>query len=120
MRDKKRLTLRPGPYWGQAAWFLRFHHEKVPSAVERYQNEMKRVMKVIDSHLAKTGTKYLVGDKCTFADLAWVPWDTGVGRMLGDAEAAKFIDSVPRWKEWHKSMMARASVKKIVTEDWAI
>jgi len=63
-----------GPYFGQAAWFLVSHHEKnSESAIERYQNEIKRVLGVIDTHLKETGGEYLVGDKCTYANLAWVP-----------------------------------------------
>lgn len=37
---------------GQAAWFANFRPEKLPSAVERYQSEIRRVMKVLDSVLA--------------------------------------------------------------------
>ena len=27
-----------GPYFGQSGWFQVLHHEKLPSAIERYQN----------------------------------------------------------------------------------
>ncbi len=33
-----------GPYFGQAAWFANYHHEKIPSAIERYQKEIRRVI----------------------------------------------------------------------------
>ncbi|KAI0174447.1 thioredoxin-like protein [Pestalotiopsis sp. NC0098] len=29
-----------GPYYGQAIWFARFHPEKLPSAIDRYVNEV--------------------------------------------------------------------------------
>lgn len=29
---------------------------------------------VLDAHLKKSGGEWLVGDKCTYADLAFVPW----------------------------------------------
>jgi len=29
---------------------------------------------VIDAHLQKEKSEWLVGDKCTYADLAFVPW----------------------------------------------
>ena len=54
-----------GPYFGQASWFGYFHPEKLPSAIERYQNEVKRVTKVLDEILKRNGGGYLVGDKCT-------------------------------------------------------
>jgi glutathione S-transferase len=50
-----------GPYFGQGAWFTKFHPEKLPSAQERYLNEIKRVVGVLDKHLQ--GREYLVGDK---------------------------------------------------------
>ena len=56
-----------GPYFGQAAWFLNFHHEQLPSAQERYLKEIERVTEVLDGWLSKH--KYLVGDKATYADL---------------------------------------------------
>jgi glutathione S-transferase len=72
------MSLRrpPSPYFGQSAWFQKFHPEKLPSAVERYNNEIKRVFGVLDSVLAKQ--KYLVGDKVTIADLSFIPWNAGV------------------------------------------
>ena len=71
-----RLTQRCSPYFGQSAWFQHFHPEKVSSAVERYNNEIKRVFGVLDSVLSKQ--KYLVGDKMTIADLSFIPWNAGV------------------------------------------
>ena len=68
------------PYFGQSAWFQHFHSEKVPSAVERYNNEIKRVLGVLDSVLSKQ--KYLVGDKVTIADLSFVPWNSAVPTRL--------------------------------------
>jgi len=56
-------TSGQGPYFGQAAWFKKFHPEQLPSAQTRYQNEIKRVFGVIDNHLKSTGKQYLTGDK---------------------------------------------------------
>lgn len=56
---------------------LRFnvlHPEKVPSAIERYRNEVIRILGVLNTALE--GKTWLVGDKCTFADLAFMPWNT--------------------------------------------
>ena len=50
-----------GPYFGQAAWFCKFHPEQLKSAQDRYLNEIKRVVSVLDRHLE--GKQYLVGDK---------------------------------------------------------
>jgi glutathione S-transferase len=50
-----------GPYYGQAVWFRRFHPEDVPSAKERYDGQLVRVLGVLDKILE--GREYLVGDK---------------------------------------------------------
>ena len=43
-----------GPYFGQATWFLWYHPEKVPSALERYRDEIKRVYGVLEGRLRST------------------------------------------------------------------
>jgi hypothetical protein len=51
---------------------MRYHPEKVPSVIERYQKEMLRVLGVLESVLSKQ--PWLVGDKMTVADLSFVPY----------------------------------------------
>ena len=70
------LSLPHSPYFGQFAWFQNYHAEKSPSAIERYNNEIKRVFGVLDAVLSKQN--YLVGDKVTIADLSFIPWNTAV------------------------------------------
>ena len=52
---------------------MRFHPDKVQSVIKRYQDETLRVFGVLDGVLAKQ--EYLVGDKCTIADIAFVNWN---------------------------------------------
>lgn len=66
-------------------WFQRYHSEKIPSAIERYNNEIKRVFGVLDGVLSKQ--KYLVGDKVTIADLSFVQWNSMIiDRLLPDID----------------------------------
>ena len=74
------LRLEHGAYFSQSLWFQRFHSEKIPSAIERYNNEIRRVFGVLDDVLSKQ--KYLVGDKVTTADLSLIPWNVGVLTVL--------------------------------------
>ena len=67
------LRRQYSPYFGQFAWFQNFHAEKLPSAIERYNNEIKRVFGVLDGVLSKQ--KYLVGDRVTIADLSFILWN---------------------------------------------
>ena len=62
----------PSPYYGQAGWYMLFATEKIPSALERYQKEVLRVLGVLDSVLSKK--QWLVGDKCSVADLSFITY----------------------------------------------
>lgn len=100
-----------GPYFGQKVWFSVYHQEKnLTSAIERYANEVKRVVGVLDAHLKKSGD-WLVGDKCTYADLAFVPWDAMIPFVLGP-DSESLFESAPNFKKWHDALMARPAVKK--------
>jgi glutathione S-transferase len=101
------------PYTGQATWFARFHPEKLPSAITRYVDEILRVIKVLDLGLSRNATGWLVGDKCTYADLAFRTWaEVGEGllRELGrDGEMEGF-----KWyREWLERIDELESVKKV-------
>lgn len=50
-----------GPYYGQFIWFSVYHPEDVPSAKTRYENEIVRVVGVLDTILK--GKEYLVGGR---------------------------------------------------------
>ena len=75
-----------GPYFGQAAWFSWYHPEKIPSAVDRYKNEIRRVLGVLDGVLAKQ--EWLVADKLTVADLSFIPYVPGLLGRLDSRRAA--------------------------------
>ena len=102
-----------GPYFGQKAWFSNYHAEKLPSAEARYENEIKRVLGVIEAHLKKTGGEYLVGDKCTYADLAWVTWDSLVGWLVPGLDVQK---EFPVFAKWNERVTSRPAVKKVLEE----
>ena len=86
--------------------------KKIESAMERYANEIKRVYGVIDLHLKKQGSKYLVGDKITYADLTFFPWQSLLPIILmpGWDYAAEF----PTFAAWHRRMEERPAVKRTV------
>lgn len=59
-----------GPYFGQAMWFAKYHSEQVPSAVDRYIKEIRRVSGVLNKFLE--GNQYLVGAKYSYADTVFL------------------------------------------------
>ncbi|KAL1955314.1 hypothetical protein VTO42DRAFT_8846 [Malbranchea cinnamomea] len=97
-----------GPYYGQAYWFQYYHPEKLPSAIERYQKETRRVTGVLDKVLE--GKKYLVGEKLTYADLAFVPWQSGVERIDREFNIEKEAPNVSAWWKRLTSVPAVASL----------
>ena len=66
-----------GPMMGQANVFFRYWKETYQPAIDRYQNESRRLFEVLNAHLAEA--EYLAGDY-SIADIAnycWVrthPW----------------------------------------------
>ncbi|KAF7511884.1 hypothetical protein GJ744_003117 [Endocarpon pusillum] len=104
-----------GPYYGQAYWFAKYHPEKVPSAVERYVKETERVIGVLDTHLQKGRTEFLVGNKCTYADLAFVPWALLVP-VIAEDSPIDVEGKYPHYDQWLKRVCEREAVKKVLDD----
>ncbi|KAL8816420.1 MAG: hypothetical protein Q9223_004560 [Gallowayella weberi] len=100
------LNAGVGPMQGQANLFFRYAPEKIPYAINRYQNETRRLYRVLDQHLKDAGTDYLVGNKCTIADIAHWGWIAAAGWCGVD------IDEFPTLKEWEERMLQRPGVEK--------
>jgi glutathione S-transferase len=94
-----------GPYFGQAVWFSRFHSEKLQSAIDRYINEVRRVSGVLDRALQ--GKQYLVADKYSFVDAAFVPWYVLAAQFDLDLEK-----NYPNLAGWLKRVQERPAIAK--------
>lgn len=103
-----------GPYFGQAIWFERYHPEKVPSAQQRYKDQALRVFDVLNRALE--GRDYLVGDKCTYADISFIPWNAQIQGLKGDLEASELEKKYPNFARWHNACTARKAVKEVLEE----
>ncbi|QKX56747.1 uncharacterized protein TRUGW13939_03853 [Talaromyces rugulosus] len=102
-----------GPYYGQCGWFNVLHPEKVPSAIERYTREVHRVLGVLYGVLQ--GKDWLVGGKCTFADLAFLPWNARLDSVLLTPPGEDPLTPYPNVQAWHQRMLARDSWKKVIS-----
>ncbi len=84
---------------------------------------MKRIYSVIELHLARTGTSHLVGDKCTFADLMFVPWNRAFpGHPGTEWKNDGWPKEYPLSYAWNQRLFARDAVKtalKIASETQA-
>lgn len=64
---------------------------------------------MLDRHLE--GKEYLVGDKCTYADLSFVPWNHLLSFLMGD-QSLDVAKEFPHFNAWNDRLEARPSVKK--------
>lgn len=84
--------------------------------MEHFQALVKRTLKTVDTELQ--GKKFLVGDRYTLADAAFLPWDLLLDVVLsGDSEAAtpeQREKLYPNWYKWHAAMLKRPAVQKML------
>lgn len=103
-----------GPYFGQAMWFKKFHPERIESAVQRYVNEIKRVVGVVEGHLKgqEKGADgpWLVGGKFSYADVSWVMWQNVVEGALSKEEYD--AEEFPVVKEWLGKIREKKGVQE--------
>lgn len=95
-----------GPMQGQANHFGRYAPERIEYGVNRYVNETRRLYRVLDDHLAKSKSGYLVGDRATIADISHWGWVAAAGWAGID------IEEFPNLKAWEERMAARPALEK--------
>ena len=92
-----------GPMMGQANVFTRYFPEHLPSAIERYRRESRRLLEVLDVQLADN--EYLAGDY-SIADIANFCW-ARLHEWPGVA-----IDGLDHLKRWMDAIAARPAVQR--------
>ena len=80
-----------GPMMGQANVFYRYFPEKLQPAIDRYQNESRRLFEVLDGQLARS--EYLAGDY-SIADMANWAW---VRTHNWSGVSTDGLDNLSRW-----------------------
>ncbi|CAI7604014.1 unnamed protein product [Penicillium viridicatum] len=101
-----------GPYYSQLFWFKQ---QPTPElvAIKRYANEIRRVTGVLEKALE--GRDWLVGDKCTYADLCLVPWQDLVPMYYAE-EVGDILRDFPGVSAWMGRMKEREDVQKVMRE----
>ena len=92
-----------GPMMGQANVFFRYFPEKIQPAIDRYQNESRRLFEVLDTHLADN--KWLAGEY-SIADIAnwcWVRTHNWSGVS---------IDGLTHLEDWKNRMYEQPGMIK--------
>ncbi len=97
-----------GPMMGQANVFFRYFPEKLPSAIERYQNESRRLFEVLESRLS--ASPYLAGDEYTIADIANWCW------VRSYEWSGVSIEGLPNLRRWIDELAARPACISGITK----
>ena len=93
-----------GPMFGQYNHFAAYAPEKLPYAIERYSNEVKRLHRVLDKRLSES--TYLAGPEYSIADIATFPWVRNPQRRGID------LAEYPAVQRWHDAIAARPAVQR--------
>jgi GSH-dependent disulfide-bond oxidoreductase len=93
-----------GPMFGQYNLFAHYAIEKIPYAIERYTNEMKRLHRVLEKRLGEA--TYLAGPEYSLADIITFPWIRNPDRRGID------LADYPNLKRWHDVIAARPAVQR--------
>lgn len=104
-----------GPMMGQANVFYRYLPEKIPTAIDRYQNESRRLFEVLDRRL---GESEWLGDDFSIADIANWCW---VRTYRWSGVPRDGLDNLDRWLDAMKGRPAlRAGVQVPVQSENAL
>ena len=93
-----------GPMYGQAFHFRSVAPERVPYAIDRYTNEVGRLLGVMDRRLAEH--TYLAGAEYTIADIACWPW-------VRNSHSFGFnMENYPNVQRWVGAIAERPAVRR--------
>ena len=93
-----------GPMFGQWNHFANYAPEKIPYAIERYGNEVKRLHGVLNKRLLES--EYLAGPEYSIADIMNFPWLRNPDRRGID------FNDYPGVKRWFEAIAARPAVQR--------
>lgn len=100
-----------GPMFGQFGHFYKYGKDKCdhPYPLERYSNETRRLLEVLESQLSKN--QYLAGDEVTIADFATFPWVVCLDRFY---EASDYLQTkeFAHVQKWVAEFLERPAVKR--------
>jgi GST-like protein len=94
-----------GPMFGQYNHFANYAPEKIPYAIERYGNEARRLIRVLQRRLADAA--FLAGADYSIADIATFPW-VRYAVMAGGVGT----DDTPDVQRWIATIEARPAVER--------
>lgn len=93
-----------GPMMGQANVFFRYWKEKYQPAIDRYQNESRRLFTVLERRLSES--HWLAGDHYTIADIANFCW------VRTHKWSGVSVEGLPHVERWLAAIAERHAVQR--------
>jgi GST-like protein len=93
-----------GPMFGQFGHFNMYAAEKIPYAIDRYQNEVLRLYRVLDKRLSES--EWLAGSDYSIADIITFPW------LRFPERRNVTMSDFPHVKRWFEIIDARPAVQR--------
>ncbi len=99
------------PYLGGGfGHFYAYAPIKIQYAIDRFTMETKRLLHVLDTHLAKN--EYMIGDEYTIADMAIWPWYGSVMREAYNGQEFLNVGEYGHLSDWIDRVGEREAVKR--------
>ena len=100
-----------GPMFGQVGFFHKFAGKEIAEKrpLERYVNESKRLLGVMESRLA--GRQWIMDDEYTIADISMLGWVRNLIGFYGARDLVAF-DNFVNVAAWLERGLARPAVKR--------
>jgi len=98
-------------FGGGFGHFYKYAPIKVQYCIDRYSMDVKRLLDVLEQHLAEGSKKFVCGEEYTIADMAIMPW---VKCLDWGYSAGKFlqVDSYKNVDRWMQTIAERKAVKR--------
>ncbi|KAI1206274.1 glutathione S-transferase [Annulohypoxylon truncatum] len=95
-----------GPMQGQLNHFNLYTPEKIEYGINRYKNETRRLYRTLETQLKSSTSGYVVGDRCTSADIAC--WGWVASAKWAGIDMAEF----PVLHQWVERLLKRPGLEK--------
>ena len=96
-----------GPAFGQSGYFQKMAPEPIPHAIERFSNEAKRTLGILDQRLAKV--EYLA-EEYSMADIVNFGW------IWRKEFAGMDLSAAPNVARWYAAIEQRDAVKNAIAK----
>lgn len=94
------------PAFGNAGWFMGSAPEQLPIAIDRFRNEARRVLGVIDAALQKSA--FVAGESLTIADIAHFGW------LWRSDYIGLALSGTPSLARWYARMAEQPAVARAI------